>query len=79
MNGSRVEPSSGCQELESRERGEVEGGGLEYVKTLVFFLSCKSNDKYGRVLDGRCDDVQGSKEEGKGVTGLFLKCGRMRS
>ena len=55
------------------------GGGLEYVKTLVFFLSCKSNDKYGRVLDGRCDDVQGSKEEGKGVTGLFLKCGRMRS
>lgn len=38
----------------------------EYVKTLVFFLPCKPNDKYGRVLDGRCEDgVQESEEEGE--------------
>ena len=44
--------------------GSVEGRLQEYVKTLVFFLPCKPNDKYGRVLDGRCEDgVQESEEE----------------
>jgi len=48
-------------------QGSGRGGGLqEYVKTLVFFLPCKPNDKYGRVLDGRCEDgVQESEEEGE--------------
>jgi hypothetical protein len=42
------------------------GGVQEYVKTLVFFLPCKPNDKYGRVLDGRCEDgVQESEEKGE--------------
>jgi hypothetical protein len=44
----------------------------EYVKTLVFLLPCKPNDKYGRVLDGRCEDgVQESEEEEVHRRGYF--------
>jgi hypothetical protein len=63
---ARVEWFEGAAEYSTSGVGSRGNGGQEYVKTLVFFLSCKPNDKYGRVLDGRCEDVQGSEEEGEG-------------